>query len=52
MVLEVVMDLYQPRLMQNIIDIGIANRDFTYVLKNRISYDINCFLGLLVVLCV
>ena len=46
MVLEVVMDLYQPRLMQNIIDIGIANRDFTYVLKTGSLMILIAFLGL------
>ncbi|MFD6507114.1 ABC transporter ATP-binding protein [Bacillus sp. NPDC060175] len=33
MVLEVVMDLIQPTIMQHIIDVGIANRDLNYVIK-------------------
>jgi len=32
MVLEVAMDLFQPRLMQNIIDIGLASMDLEYIL--------------------
>ncbi|WP_282804171.1 ABC transporter ATP-binding protein [Clostridium tetani] len=46
MVLEVAMDLYQPRLMQNIIDIGIANRDLSYVLKTGSLMILIAFLGL------
>ncbi|BDR63321.1 ABC transporter ATP-binding protein [Clostridium tetani] len=46
MVLEVAMDLYQPRLMQNIIDIGIANRDLSYVLKIGSLMILIAFLGL------
>ncbi|ABS22080.1 ABC transporter ATP-binding protein [Bacillus cytotoxicus] len=33
MVLEVAMDLIQPTIMQHIIDIGIAQQDFHYVMK-------------------
>ncbi|MBG9578747.1 hypothetical protein ABE42_05800, partial [Bacillus thuringiensis] len=33
MILEVSMDLIQPTIMQRIIDIGIANKDFHYVIK-------------------
>lgn len=33
MVLEVAMDLSQPRLLQSIVDIGIANRDQTFVVR-------------------
>ncbi|HEK9099458.1 TPA: ABC transporter ATP-binding protein [Bacillus pseudomycoides] len=33
MVLEVAMDLIQPTIMQHIIDVGIANQDFQYVIK-------------------
>lgn len=33
MLLEVLMDTYLPRLMANIVDIGVVNRDFDYVLK-------------------
>ena len=33
MMLEVAMDLYQPRLMQNIIDIGLANLDMNYIIR-------------------
>lgn len=31
MFVEVFMDLMQPKLLENIIDIGIANKDITYV---------------------
>lgn len=33
MILEVLMDTYLPWLMADIVDVGIANRDFDYVLK-------------------
>lgn len=33
MMIEVAMDLYQPRLMQNIIDVGLANLDMTYIIR-------------------
>lgn len=33
MVIEVVMDLIQPRLMEQIIDVGIANRDMDLVIR-------------------
>ncbi|CDI48484.1 ABC transporter ATP-binding protein [Clostridium tetani] len=46
MALEVAMDLYQPRLMQNIIDIGIANRDLSYVLKTGSLMILIAFLGI------
>ncbi|MGR5874297.1 hypothetical protein ACT7DH_06880 [Bacillus pacificus] len=42
MVLEVAMDLIQPTIMQHIIDVGIANRDMNYVIKNGTSYDRSC----------
>ncbi len=38
MAVEVFMDLLQPTLMANIIDIGIANRDLSYVLKTSFNY--------------
>ncbi len=37
MAVEVFMDLLQPTLMANIIDIGIANRDLSYVLKTSFT---------------
>lgn len=46
MVVEVATDLYQPRLMQNIIDIGIANRDLSYVLKSGSLMILIAFIGL------
>ena len=33
MCVEVVMDLLQPMIMQNIIDVGIVNNDNAYVIK-------------------
>ena len=33
MFIEVIMDLNQPKLMSDIIDIGVANGDITYVLN-------------------
>ncbi len=33
MVIEVAMDLLQPRIMENIVDIGLANMDLGYVLR-------------------
>lgn len=37
MAIEVFMDLLQPTLMANIIDIGIANRDLSYVIKTSFT---------------
>lgn len=37
MAVEVFMDLLQPTLMANIIDIGIANRDLSYVIKTSFT---------------
>jgi len=47
MVLEVVMDLLQPKLMQNIIDIGIANNDINYVMLNGAIMILVALVGLL-----
>ena len=33
MMVEVIMDLAQPRIIQNIVDIGLKNRDLAYVLR-------------------
>jgi ATP-binding cassette subfamily B multidrug efflux pump len=37
MMVEVGMDLLQPRLMQNIIDIGLANLDMAYVIRTGLT---------------
>jgi ATP-binding cassette, subfamily B, multidrug efflux pump len=47
MVLEVFMDLLQPKIMQNIIDIGIANNDLNYVMINGAIMILVAFIGLL-----
>ncbi|MGI6366940.1 MAG: ABC transporter ATP-binding protein [Anaerolineae bacterium] len=36
MLLEVAMDLFQPRLMQNIVDVGLAQLDMAYVLRTSL----------------
>lgn len=46
MCLEVVMDLLQPTLLSNIIDIGIANGDLNYVLAVGIKMVIAAIVGL------
>lgn len=38
MLLEVVMDLMQPRFLERIIDVGLKNGDMAYIFKNR-SFD-------------
>ncbi|WP_459503188.1 ABC transporter ATP-binding protein [Bacillus sp. C1] len=47
MVLEVAMDLIQPTIMQHIIDVGIANQDFHYVVKMGILMIGAAALGLI-----
>ncbi|AIK38283.1 ABC transporter family protein [Bacillus pseudomycoides] len=47
MVLEVAMDLIQPTIMQHIIDVGIANQDFHYVIKMGIFMIGAAALGLI-----
>lgn len=47
MVLEVAMDLIQPTIMQHIIDVGIANQDFHYVIKMGILMIGAAALGLI-----
>ncbi|MCI0765918.1 ABC transporter ATP-binding protein [Bacillus sp. TL12] len=47
MVLEVAMDLIQPTIMQHIIDVGIANQDFQYVIKMGILMIGAAALGLI-----
>lgn len=47
MCVEVVMDLFQPTLMQKIIDNGIANQDNAYVTKMGIMMLLCAVLGLL-----
>lgn len=46
MCLEVVMDLLQPTLLSNIIDIGIANGDLNYVLAVGVKMVIAAIVGL------
>jgi len=45
MVLEVLMDTYLPRLMADIVDVGVANRDFNYVLKMGVYMVIIALIG-------
>jgi ATP-binding cassette subfamily B protein len=45
MLLEVLMDTYLPRLMADIIDVGVANGDFDYVLKMGIYMVIIALIG-------
>lgn len=45
MMLEVVMDLYQPILMANIIDIGVANGDIQYVLTVGVKMILVALVG-------
>ncbi|WP_100618193.1 ABC transporter ATP-binding protein [Bacillus cereus] len=47
MVLEVSMDLLQPIIMQYIIDVGIANQDFHYVIKMEILMVVSAIIGLI-----
>lgn len=45
MLLEVLMDTYLPRLMADIIDVGVANGDFDYVLKMGVRMVIIALIG-------
>lgn len=47
MLIEVFMDLQQPRLMSNIVDIGIQNRDMGYILSTGFEMVLCAFTGLL-----
>ena len=47
MCLEVAMDLLQPTLLSNIIDIGVANKDLNYVLITGLKMIIAAIVGLL-----
>lgn len=47
MLLEVMMDLMQPTLMSNIIDIGVANGDLNYVLLTGFKMIGIAFLGII-----
>ena len=37
MMVEVAMDLFQPRLMQNIIDVGLRNLDMAYITRTGLT---------------
>ena len=45
MLVEVFMDLQQPAMMANIIDIGVANRDLNYVLHTGLLMVLFAFVG-------
>jgi len=45
MSLEVLMDIYLPRLMANIVDVGVLNKDLDYVLKMGVYMVIMALLG-------
>ena len=47
MFIEVIMDLNQPKLMADIIDIGVANGDIQYVLNIGFKMIIVAFIGIL-----
>lgn len=47
MFIEVLMDLNQPKLMSDIIDIGVANGDITYVLNVGFKMIVVAFIGIL-----
>ncbi|MED1795429.1 ABC transporter ATP-binding protein [Brevibacillus nitrificans] len=47
MCIEVVMDLLQPTIMQEMIDIGIANQDNGYVIKLGVFMLISAIIGLI-----
>lgn len=47
MFIEVIMDLNQPKLMSDIIDIGVANSDITYVLNVGVKMIVVAFIGIL-----
>ena len=44
-ILEVVMDLTLPNIMSNIVNIGIGNRDFSYIMWNVILMLVLTFVG-------
>jgi ATP-binding cassette subfamily B protein len=46
MCIEVVMDLFQPTIMQKMIDIGIANEDNGFVIKLGLLMLLSAFMGL------
>ena len=47
MFIEVIMDLNQPKLMSDIIDIGVANGDISYVLNVGFKMIVVAFIGVL-----
>lgn len=47
MCIEVAMDLFQPTMMQKIIDDGIANQDHAYVIKLGLLMLFSAFIGLI-----
>ena len=47
MFIEVIMDLNQPKLMSDIIDIGVENGDITYVLNVGFKMIVVAFIGIL-----
>jgi ATP-binding cassette subfamily B multidrug efflux pump len=47
MFLEVSMDLMQPTLMANIIDIGVKNRNTTYVISIGFKMLLAAFIGVI-----
>lgn len=47
MFVEVIMDLNQPKLMADIIDIGVANGDISYVLNIGFKMIVVAFIGIL-----
>lgn len=47
MFIEVIMDLNQPKLMADIIDIGVANADINYVLNVGFKMIVVAFIGIL-----
>ena len=47
MFIEVIMDLNQPKLMADIIDIGVANGDINYVLNVGFKMIVVAFIGIL-----
>ncbi|WP_048116378.1 ABC transporter ATP-binding protein [Methanosarcina barkeri] len=47
MLIEVFMDLQQPRLMANIVDIGVQNRDLGYILSTGLKMVLCALTGLI-----
>lgn len=47
MLIEVFMDLQQPRLMSNIVDIGVQNRDLRYILSTGFEMVLCALTGLI-----